>query len=138
MLHAVWNCENLREGWVQSFAEVRSKFLCIESLCDLVSIINEEGKSLEEFAMTAWLIWIRRNKQRLSKPAQSFSKLAQSTTALLDKFQQGKQQKEPQTRARLVQWQPLPVGSVKANFDGAVFGEEQEGGIGVVIRSNEG
>ena len=88
--------------------------------------------------MTAWLIWIRRNKQRLSEPAQSLSKLAQSATALLDKFQQGKQWKEPQTRARLVRWQPLPVGSVKANFDGVVFGEEQEGGIGVVIRSNEG
>ena len=27
---------------------------------------------------------------------------------------------------------------MKANFDGAVFGEEKEGGIGVVIRSNEG
>ena len=35
-------------------------------------------------------------------------------------------------------WQPPPVGSVKANFDGAVFREEQEGGIGVVIHSNEG
>ena len=30
------------------------------------------------------------------------------------------------------------MGSVKANFDGTVFGEEKEGGIGVVIRSNEG
>ena len=27
---------------------------------------------------------------------------------------------------------------MKVNFYGAVFGEEQEGGIGVVIRSNEG
>ena len=27
---------------------------------------------------------------------------------------------------------------MKANFDGAMFGEEKEGGIGVVIRSNEG
>ena len=27
---------------------------------------------------------------------------------------------------------------MKVNFDGVVFGEEQEGGIGVVIRSNEG
>nr|POE76317.1 hypothetical protein CFP56_25685 [Quercus suber] len=35
-------------------------------------------------------------------------------------------------------WQPPPVGSVKANFVEAVFGEEQEGGIRVVIRNNEG
>ena len=30
------------------------------------------------------------------------------------------------------------MGSVKVNFDGAMFGEEKEGGIGVVIHSNEG
>ena len=76
MLHAIWNCENLREGWVQSFAKVRSKFLCIKSLCDLVSIIKDEGKSLEEFAMIAWPIWIRRNKQRLNELAQPLLKLA--------------------------------------------------------------
>ena len=33
--------------------------------------------------------------------------------------------------------QPPLVGSVKANFDRAVFGEEQESGIRMVIRSNE-
>ena len=36
-----------------------------------------------------------------------------------------------------VRWQP-PFGfSVKANFDGAMFGEDQEAGVVVVIRSNE-
>lgn len=138
VLHAIWSCENLREGWEQSFAEVRRKFPCVVSLCDLVSIIKEEGKRLEEFAMSVWLIWIRRNKQRLNEPAQPLSKLAQSATALLDEFQQEKQRKKPQSRAGPVRWQPPPVGSMKANFDGAMFGEEKEGGIGVVIRSNEG
>ena len=37
-----------------------------------------------------------------------------------------------------MQWQPPSVGSVKVNFDGVVFGEEQEGNIGVVIHSNKG
>ena len=27
---------------------------------------------------------------------------------------------------------------IKANYDGAVFGEEQEAGIGVVLRDSEG
>lgn len=34
--------------------------------------------------------------------------------------------------------QPPPVGTVKANFDGAVFGADQEAGIGVVLRNNDG
>ena len=35
-------------------------------------------------------------------------------------------------------WQPPAENSIKANFDGAVFGEEQEAGIGVVLRDSEG
>ena len=38
----------------------------------------------------------------------------------------------------MVQWQPPAENSFKVNFDGAVFGEEQEAGICVVIRDNEG
>ena len=35
-------------------------------------------------------------------------------------------------------WLPLFGCSVKVNFDGVVFGEDQEAGIRVVIRNNEG
>ena len=41
-------------------------------------------------------------------------------------------------RTGSIRWQPLSGNSVKANFDGAVFEEEQEAGIGVVIHNNEG
>ena len=82
----------------------RSKSTCIESVCDLVSIIQAEGKSLEEFAMIAWLIWIRRNKLRHNEPALLVSKLAQSALTLLHEFQQGKQRKESQTRVGPVRW----------------------------------
>ena len=34
--------------------------------------------------------------------------------------------------------QPPPEDTVKANFDGAVFGEDQEAGIRVVLRNREG
>lgn len=39
VLHAIWNCDNIRKGWVHSFVEVRNKFMCTESMCNLVSII---------------------------------------------------------------------------------------------------
>ena len=104
VLRAIWNCDNIHEGWVHSFAKVRSKSTCIESVCDLVSIIQAEGKSLKEFAMIASLIWIRRNKLRHNKPALLVSKLAQSALTLLHEFQQGKQRKESQTRVGPVRW----------------------------------
>ena len=38
----------------------------------------------------------------------------------------------------LVRWQPPAKNFFKVNFDEVVFGEEQEAGISVVIRNNEG
>ena len=35
-------------------------------------------------------------------------------------------------------WQALQVGFVKVNFDGAVFGELNKSGVGVVIRDSNG
>ena len=70
-----------------SFADVRSKFQSIVSLSDLVSIIRAAGKNLEEFAMTAWLIWNQRNKMRTNEAALPSTKLAQSASTLLAEFQ---------------------------------------------------
>ena len=55
-VHALWDCVQVREGWAPSFVDVRRKCQNIESLCDLVSIITVEGKNLEVFVMSAWLI----------------------------------------------------------------------------------
>lgn len=74
--HAIWDYVNVREGWAPPFAEVRRKCQYIGSVSDLVSIIKAEGKNLEEFAMTAWLIWLWRNKLRTKKSPQSCTKIA--------------------------------------------------------------
>lgn len=44
----------------------------------------------------------------------------------------------PKLKIEPVRWQPPTGDSIKVNFDGAVFGEAQDAGIGVVIRNNEG
>ena len=75
---------------MSSFTDVRSKFMSIKSMSNLVSIIKAEGKNLEEFAMIVWLIWIRRNKLRINEAAFPSTKLVQSASALLVEFQQGK------------------------------------------------
>ena len=53
-------------------------------------------------------------------------------------FQQGKQSRGVEKQVGLVRWQPPAENFIKANFDGAVFGEEQAAGIGVVLRDSEG
>ena len=61
-VHAIWGCLQVREVWEQSCADVRIKYQNVETMCDLVSIMKAKGKNMEVFVMTAWLIWLRRNK----------------------------------------------------------------------------
>lgn len=105
---------------MSSFTDVRSKFMSIKSMSNLVSIIKVEGKNLEEFAMIVWLIWIRRNKLRINEAAFPSTKLVQSASALLVEFQQGKQWQDPKKNAGPVRWQPPLEDTVKVNFDGVV------------------
>ena len=75
---------------------------------------------------------------RSNEATQPCSKIAQLASSLLTEFQQGKQGRVAEKHVGLVRWQPPAEKSIKANFDGAVFGEEQAAGIGVVLRDCEG
>lgn len=75
---------------------------------------------------------------RINEAALPSTMLAQSASALLVEFQQGKQRQEPKNRVGPMRWQSPLEDIVKENFDGAVFREDQETGIGVVIRNNKG
>nr|POF11051.1 hypothetical protein CFP56_13567 [Quercus suber] len=81
---------------------------------------------------------MRRNKLRTNDNPLPCSRIVCSASAMLAEFQQGKQSSVGRINSNLVRWQPPSGSSVKANFDGAVFGGDQEAGIGVVIRNNEG
>ena len=80
----------VREVWEHSCAVVRNKYLIVENMCDLVSIMKAEGKNMEVFVMAAWLIWLRRNKLHTNEATQRCSKIALSDSSLLAEFQQGK------------------------------------------------
>ena len=76
----------VREAWAPVFGEVRRKGQSLKVISDLVSVTKAEGLSLELFAMTAWLIWMRRNKLRMNDNPQPCSRVAYSASALLAEF----------------------------------------------------
>ena len=80
----------VREVWAPIFGEVRRKGQSLKVMSDLMSVTKAEGLSLELFAMTAWLIWMRKNKLRVNDNPQPCSRVAYSASALLAEFQQGK------------------------------------------------
>ena len=86
--HTLWDCEKVREAWVLAFREVRRKGQSFQVMSDLVSFTNVEGFSLELFAMTTWLIWMRRNKLRATDNPHPCFRVAHSASALLAEFQQ--------------------------------------------------
>ena len=66
----------VREVWEQSCVDVRKKYLNVENMRDLVSIMKVEGKNMEVFVMTTWLIWLQRNKLGTNNATQPCSKIA--------------------------------------------------------------
>lgn len=67
ILHALWECEANRPVWNQYFNRVNQYTTTLGSFSNLVSLIRGNPMSIELFAVTAWLIWSRRNKIRLDE-----------------------------------------------------------------------
>ena len=129
--HALWSCSELEVVWGDGeewcfrfeveFADVK----------ELLSWLIVEGKSLELFAYMAWMVWNQRNKARVVE--QEKQKLSQ--------FRANLQNTEVQVTDSNVggsRWRRPQDGLVKINFDGAVFSESNQSGIGLVIQDNNG
>nr|POE62567.1 putative ribonuclease h protein [Quercus suber] len=129
-VHAVWGCDCIQMVWAAPFATVRTKHPSVENMCDLVSCVHEETGELEKFAMVAWAIWQWRNKLRSKEASTPVHKIFQSAMSLLAEIQLKKPKLITQGLASPSHWQPPPQNSVKANFDGAVFGDFNEARIG--------
>ena len=104
----------------------------------LVGLIQTKPQLLDLFATIAWSIWCRRNKARLNELVMPVQKIVAEAHHYLAIYKSGNgimQKKQPQSRTR---WYPPPLGRDKTNFDGAVFEETREVGIGMVIRNSAG
>ncbi|XP_075674751.1 uncharacterized protein LOC142643927 [Castanea sativa] len=139
--HALWSCPELEmvwgdcEEWCFRF---EAEFINVK---ELLSWLIAEGKSLELFAYTAWMVWNQRNKACVNQQAIPLHQMVEQAKQTLAQFRANLQITEVQvtnSSNKGLRWRSPQDGLVKINFDGDVFSESNMSGIGVVIRDNNG
>nr|POE71728.1 aminopeptidase m1 [Quercus suber] len=139
--HALWDCPELSAIW-----EVDSLWLFYRSkkfsnFYELAHFVLENGWNLELFTVIAWTIWSRRNLLRTSSKAYPLSQVLSSAKQMLHDFTQVQpvaQLKLSLTQRLRTKWEPPPPQLLKVNFDGAVFADTEEAGVGVGVRDSQG
>ena len=106
----------------------------------LTGILNsQEPNQAEVFASVAWEIWRKRNALRVGVDSIPYPKIFGEATERLHEFQVARSnQFLTIQRIGITSWIPPSSPLLKVNFDGAVFQDTLNVGIGVVIRDFEG
>jgi hypothetical protein len=142
-LHALWNCPSIELVWRSlpwRASTVGTNFLNFLDLTQYM-IANRTSHEFETFAMVCWSLWYHRNKKRLSQPTEPQDRLVARAQELLSEFHSAHQSQmppQPPMESLRTEWNPPELGRCKVNFDGAVFAETKEAGIGVIIRNSNG
>ena len=92
-----------------------------------------------KFGVICWAIWHWRNKMHLNKPIESVDQINAFAQSYLDEFAQCNSREETKSQhCPVIKWKVLVNCRYKINFNGAVFCEKEEAGLGVVIRNGQG
>uniref|UniRef100_A0A2N9HGY6 RNase H type-1 domain-containing protein n=1 Tax=Fagus sylvatica TaxID=28930 RepID=A0A2N9HGY6_FAGSY len=141
ILHALWDCPQAKATWRGDtrLGEVRrSKFLNFTELwCHVREL--EPPFDMEMFSTICWAIWHRRNKVRLKQPVDKADHIPVFAREYLQEFQSSQEAPLPNPSSRpQAQWRKPTACGFKVNYDGAVFAETAEAGIGIVVRNASG
>ena len=91
----------------------------------------------EVFATMAWFIWSHRNKSRLQEKSAPLSGIREAVCNFLQLFNSFREHSGSTKVVSRRTWQPLNPGEYKTNFDGAMFNECNEVGVGIVVRDSK-
>ena len=109
------------------------------SFQNLVELILETPQQIELFTTIAWHLWTRRNKLRLNEDAIPLNRVVLEAKRFLSLYQRsGSKSSRQQSRPKTIKWTPPNQHSFKTNFDGAIFSDKGEAGLGVVIQDHAG
>ena len=87
------------------------------------------------------MVWNQRNKVRVNQQAVPLLQVAEQVKQKLAQFRADWQNTEVQVMDSNIggsSWSSPQDGLVKINFDGAIFSESNQSGVGVVIQDNNG
>nr|POF03373.1 putative ribonuclease h protein [Quercus suber] len=138
-LHALWSCPKLKEVWTVHFESLQNETSGSSNFLDVFNTCLEKSHHSDLFAMLADQIWFRRNKLRVGEEAVDLKQLNSRARDALHDFQlaSATSPNPPPVRSP-TKWKPPPSAWVKSNFDGAVFMERAEAGLGSIIRNDCG
>nr|XP_023876693.1 uncharacterized protein LOC111989131 [Quercus suber] len=141
-LHALWACSEVDIVWADLSLWSLRNHVEFGDFKQLVSWIAAEGKHLELFVFTAWSIWQQSNKVRVRAAATALHQVAEVARNALAEYHSRiadtNVQDAPRCHRLQIKWRPPPANVAKINFDGAVFSKENNSGIGVVVRNEQG
>ena len=139
-MHALWGCTKVRQVWKRSFGWLDNNQAAKGSFADLVHLVQTKPRLFPLFTVTAWAVWHHRNKSHLHAATIPLDRLTDFAEYYLQNFAAGHVQKLPPERSVTiaVKWRPPSENFVKINFDGALFGESDCAGLGVVIHNSKG
>ena len=138
VIHAIWDCDNVRQCWDLGFKKLRDQHHLFRSFVELMFFVKQQEKNVELVTALAWFIWCRRNKCHFNEPSLPHEKLYEATAALLIEFQGRIETKLERKKIQPQRWTPPEQGVYKANYDRAYFVEEEKDGIRVVVRNDLG
>ena len=140
-VHALWGCQVLKEVWWEEeilrnhlsmrFVDFRDPWIGITSL--------EEPNLAERFAFVAWSIWNKRNATRMHASSLPFHLLYQDMQERLLEYRLAQEPPIPKFRPTgATRWYPPQISQHKVNYDGTLFKEIWQAGVGVVVRDADG
>ncbi|KAK9288011.1 hypothetical protein L1049_016456 [Liquidambar formosana] len=98
--------------------------------------VGNEGVAI--FFMNLWAIWLSGNMLVFEGIRRGAREIVDMAGRLLTDYTTALQDFKPTIDSMQIKWHPPPLGSFKANVDGALFLESRSAGIGVIVRDSAG
>ena len=138
-MDALWSCPKLKEVWAVHFVSLLNEARECSTFLEVFSTCLAKAHHTDLFAMLAYQIWFRRNKLRMGEKVTDLKLIKSMARDALHEFPQANSTPpKPPPVQTPIKWKPPPSDWVKINFDGAVFKEHAEAGLGSIIRNDCG